>query len=366
MNASCPNLIYTLIDHAPIKSGNHKHTLLDCNKSQIIHEKFVGFDRINDVDNPFGIAVFDKFRAPDLASVRPVTFEQATDDTAMQLAKLMETSDLPIAVHWSGGIDSTVVLAGMIKNFNPALCDRVVVVMNNASYFENPYFFEQVIKPNFRYTSDHSYNWDNAIVINGDPADKLWIHANIVEIELEYKNVFDSALSTPDILIEWITKRTSKEYAHWLLEYVQQSAKKANIVLENYSDFFWWVNFALFYQGCAFTSFCRSYNGSSTHWENYNKNFFVWYNTDIYQQWSVHAQQTQEKFTGSITSYKMPAKDYIFDVDKNDWYKTYKTKSGSSKFQKTSIYPVTSIYDDGTVSHAPSLYSESNFKKFQV
>jgi hypothetical protein len=60
----------------------------------------------------------------------------------------------------------------------------------------------------------------------------------------------------------------------------------------------------------------------------------------------------------------MPAKDYIFDVDKNNWYKTYKTKSGSGKFQKTLILPVTSIYSDGTVSHAPSLYSELNLKQF--
>ena len=362
MNTSYPNLLYTLIDHAPIKSGTHTHTLLNCYKSQIIYEPFAGFDRINDGGNPFGLTVFDKFRAPVLTSVVPVTFEEATDTTAMRLAILMDNSDLPIAVHWSGGIDSTVILAGMIKNFNQSQRNRVIVIMNNASYFENPYFFEQVIKPNFRYTSDHSYNWDNAIVINGDPADKLWIHANIVEIELEYKNAFDTSLSTPDILIEWMTKRSSKEYACWLLDHVQQSAAQAKIVLENYSDFYWWFNFALFYQGCAFSSFRRAHNGSSTHWENYNKNFFVWYNTDIYQQWSVYAQQTQEKFTGSITSYKMPAKNYIFDVDKNDWYRTYKTKSGSSKFQRTLIHPVTSIYDDGTISHAPSVYSESNLK----
>jgi hypothetical protein len=364
MNTAYPNLIYTSADHATIKSDDHEYTLLECNKSKIIYEKFAGFDRINDDDNTFGLRLFDKFRAPELTSVQPITFEQATDVTAMQLAALMEKSDLPIAVHWSGGIDSTLVLAGMIKNFNLALRNQVVVVMNNASYFENPYFFEQVIKPNFRYTSDYPYTWDNAIIINGDPADKLWIHANIIEIELEYKNVFDRSMTNPGILIEWMTKRSSKEFAHWLLEYVQQSARKAQIVLENYSDFFWWINFALFYQGCAFTSFCRSYNGSSTHWKNYNKNFFVWFNTDIYQQWSVYAQRTQEKFTGSITSYKMPAKDYIFDVDKNNWYKTYKTKSGSGKFQKTLILPVTSIYSDGTVSHAPSLYSELNLKQF--
>ena len=144
---SYPNLVYTLIDHAPITNGNHAFTLLDCFESRIIYnDPFVGFDRINDVGNPFGLTLFDKFRAPELTSVPSTTFEQATDITAMRLAKLIENSDLPIAVHWSGGIDSTVILSAMIKNFNPALQDRVVVVMNNASYFENPYFFEKCIK----------------------------------------------------------------------------------------------------------------------------------------------------------------------------------------------------------------------------
>jgi len=361
-NTSSPHLFYTLIDHAPIINGNHTFTLLDCFKSRLVNEGYVGFDRINDVDNPFGLIVFDKFRAPALTSVSPITFEEATDITAMRLAALMEKSDLPIAVHWSGGIDSTVPLAGMIKNFNQALRDRVVVVMNNGSYFENPYFFEKCIKPNFRYTDDFSYNWDNAIIINGDPADKLWIHIKIVEIELEYKNSFDRSLSTPDILIEWITKRAGKEYAYWLLEHVQQSAAQAKVVLENYSDFYWWLNFAFFYHGVAFDSFRRTYNGSATQWKNYNKNFFVWYNTDEYQKWSVYAQRTQEKFIGSLVSYKMPAKKYIFDVDKNDWYKTYKTKMPSLKFQATLLHPVTSIYTNGTVSGAPSLYNVSNLK----
>jgi len=368
MNKPSPTLLFALLDHAPTAVGNHTHTLKDIRRTGITHDIFVGADRINDAGDPFGITAFEKIRAPDLASVLPITFEQATDITAMKLAALMEKSDLPIAVHWSGGIDSTAVLAGMMKNFNPVLRNRVVVVMNNTSYWDNPHFFEKIIKPNFRYTSDQTYNWDNAIIINGDPGDKLWIANKLVQMEQEHKNTFDRSLSKPDMLIEWMSNQSrhshdsNKDYAQWLLEHVQHSAKKAQVVLENYSDFYWWLQFAFVFQGAALTSFRHVYNGSSTHWENYNKNFFIWWTTDEYQKWSVYAQQTQEKFKGSVTSYKMTAKNYIFDVDKNDWYKTYKTKSDSVKWSRNLMHASTLIYSDGTISHAPSSLSELNLK----
>jgi hypothetical protein len=342
-----PNLIYASIDYAKSLSIKEPN-LLKCYESKIIYEGFAGYDRFNN-NNPFSLITFNKFLPPLQSSVTPISFSDATDSTAIMLGEHLKTNDLPLVVHWSGGIDSTVILAALVKNFNKEQLSRVIVSMNNASYFENPCFFDQIIQPNFKYldSSKLVYNWDNSIIINGDPADKLWIHANIVEIELEHKNVFDRSLSNPNILINWLARRSDDAYAKWLFNYVLETSNAAGISLENYSDFYWWINYGLFYTGCAFTSFVRSYNGSITEWENYNKNFFVWYNTPEYQKWSIYAQSTMEKFKGTITDYKMPAKEYIFEVDKNAWYKKYKTKSGSSKFNQHTI--VDAIFEDGTV-----------------
>ena len=51
-----------------------------------------------------------------------------------------------------------------------------------------------------------------------------------------------------------------------------------------------------------------------------------WFNDEDYQRWSMVNNNNGTKIKNSILSYKTVAKDYIYSVDKNDWYKTFKTK----------------------------------------
>ena len=74
------------------------------------------------------------------------TFEEATNLRIPKLEAQANTNDLPIVIFWSGGIDSTCTAAAVIKHLSPALMPRVVIQMNNGSYYENPFFFNNIIQ----------------------------------------------------------------------------------------------------------------------------------------------------------------------------------------------------------------------------
>ena len=65
-------------------------------------------------------------------------FESVTNIRAQEVENHYKNIDGPIVVFWSGGIDSTVILAAILKNFSKHLLERLVVKMTKDSYYENP------------------------------------------------------------------------------------------------------------------------------------------------------------------------------------------------------------------------------------
>ena len=51
-----------------------------------------------------------------------------------------------------------------------------------------------------------------------------------------------------------------------------------------------------------------------------------WYNDVLFQKWSMNNNNNGVKIGNSSSTYKQAARDYIFEFDKNLWYKTFKIK----------------------------------------
>ena len=84
--------------------------------------------------------------------------------------------------------------------------------------------------------------------------------------------------------------------------------------------------------------------------DEYISNFMPWFSSDAYQLWSIHNRNNNSKFDGTTRSFKMPAKEYIYDLDKNDYYKDYKTKVNSKYLKARNRYAkVSLVYNDGTI-----------------
>lgn len=286
------------------------------------------------------------------SNINNISFKDATDNRAQDVIDLCLQSDLPIVVMYSGGIDSTTVLTSVVKHFPKDLLERVVVRMTNASYVENPSFFNNVVlKNNIRHTHEKIYDYNNAIILHGDPADSLWLGGNVLNFNSIYPNSHNKTIVEAEgILLDYLTKRSNKEYAQWLFHFLQDEANEVGLQLKTISDFFWWIIFNYNYPLMCLKHASEVTNiPEGINYENYMKNFVPWFATDDYQSWSISAQYKQTKFDGTVRSYKMEAKQYIYKFDKNQWYRDYKTKVHSRYWSDTECNIIAAIYEDGEI-----------------
>jgi len=279
-----------------------------------------------------------------------ITFADATDLKTQEIIAYAETNDLPIVVLWSGGIDSTLVLAAIIKHFSKEMLDRVVIRMTNASYTENPYFFNTYIKDKLQHGSfrDELYDYTNAIILHGDPADAIWLGGNILNICAQSPGAQDLGITEgKDVLLQFLTKRSDADYSEWLYNYLIEESSAAGFELHTINDWFWWLIFNYNYGTMCIKHLSETAQPlTSDLVPLYFTNFIPWFHSDEYQIWSIQAQQAGEKFDGSIRSYKMLAKEYIYEFDKNQWYRDYKTKIHSQYITQFKAGVIDAVYED--------------------
>jgi len=318
---------------------------------RIAYEGYMIHARAGSAPNPALIHTEECNIMPPLDSRLGQSFEQVTDLRAQEIGEIVSTDDRPILVYWSGGIDSTLILSAMVRNWTRELLDRIVVIMNNASYLENPMFFEKIIKKyNLRFSEHTELDWTQAWITNGQPADPLWIQADLLEIDRWHPGCHKFSLrNNPDVLLSWLSFKTDNIHAHWLYEMMMQNIKSLDGSLLDYEDFYWWLNFNFLFSGQVYKLY--HHKKDSVYTKNlfplFSRNTIPWYRSQEYQIWSIENRSNGVKYSGSIRSYKMPAKEYIYSVDKNPWYKDYKTKLASGKIHVPNN--ILAIWDDGTV-----------------
>jgi hypothetical protein len=315
----------------------------------IYYEAFVPAPRSGTGPNPWNVGIMENHRIPTLTHLWTCTFEETTDLRAQQLSQSLKQNNKPILVFWSGGIDSTVALCGMIRNFDDELMNRVIVKMTASSYIENPTFFENHIRNKIKYNNDPVVYGDYNI-IDGAMADPLWIQRDIINMDMWRPGIIKhDAIRQPDNLISWLTNKCGKEHALWFYELVVENSISAGMELIDYEDFYWWWNFNNCYAGQHYKSieYVNIDNIERINLEQYFANVIPWFSGELYQKWSLSNRSNGVKYQGTIRSYKMPAKNYIFSVDQNPWYKDYKTKTASTGY--TYKNPILGIYSDGKI-----------------
>ncbi len=331
----------------------HIHDLFVKNHQKgIVYESVFPHPRRGLSFNPMGIKNPPGFEMPDFVEFSD-SFETVTDRRADEVAQLVSGNDLPIVVFWSGGIDSTSILASMIKNWDAALKSRLVVKMNNASYLENPWFFDKLIRGRIRYTND-PVQYSECYCISGNVADSIWVQADLLEFQSHFPDILKRNLTTePDDLLAWLGSKTDADHARWLYDLILVNGRESGIELYDYEDFYWWMNFNFYYSGQHFKLLKQMQTKHLTpvDWQNYVSHNITWFHSRDYQLWSMNNRSNGVKYDGTVRSYKMPAKQYIFDVDNNQWYRDYKTKTGSGllrpEFSSSKNQILVGLYENG-------------------
>lgn len=270
-----------------------------------------------------------------------MTFEEVTDLRCQQLMK--SCNDAPWAVQWSGGLDSTLVMAAIIKNFSPSDYSRVRVVCNHYSIYENPQFYFKYIEPNFEvinstYSNPAEDFCRDYYVITGDPGDNClysYINANghIAETVLPQGldirfDIERDVRRDPDGVIDLLSRLADKNFAKWFYNCVMENIESVDVPVITYHDFFWWIQFNYSWLGVKTLFYTRQSAVNLDATIPFDR-YVPFNDTAEYQQWAMNNNVRGQKYGKDIGEYKLATKKYIYSVDNDEYYYRFKMKTNS-------------------------------------
>jgi len=296
------------------------------------------------------MAVPEKYRGPKTFNCTN-TFSDITDKRALELEQLVQSSEKPLGIMWSGGIDSTTIITACIRNFKSL--NRLTVFMNNYSYYENSKFFYNVIKKyNLNVINIDGYTLndrDKYIITDGASADPLW-GVKLALVYLGSYPIDDSFISSKNNILEFIGRYIDPRFCNQYFDLIQNSIDEIQAPIITVHDWFSWINFNFYWVGEFIEHYSRQHCGKTIkNFSIFNKNTYNWYNTTEYQKWSFSEIGKQEKHFTNLSGYKITAKKYIHSVAKDDNALLYQTKCPSGyQYQRSIRDNNIVVFDDGT------------------
>lgn len=272
--------------------------------------------------------------------------------------------DKPWLVMWSGGIDSTVIVASILKNLSPADRANITICCNRISVYEYPEFYYKHILPNFQILDSSNISIDADLldkyyIFDGDPGDQLFVaggHSKLLYTDPDL--LHQDIRSNSTTLIKLLETMVDHEFAVWFYEVMMENINSVDIPVENIYDFFWWYSFnpqwtAINIRALASQTSSHPYTASA-----YFKNFIHWFDSLEYQHWSI-TNKIDTKWDGKINGHKLPYKQYIYDYNQDAYYYQYKIKTQSTGHTTSQyIAPWFCILDDYTRLYLDRDYDE--------
>lgn len=264
----------------------------------------------------------------------PVDTDTVFDNRARELYNISKKYKA-VYVFWSGGIDSTLILSAILKNWGNI--EKLVVVLNNFSIQEHTTFYQNFIKDKIKTVSTDlffnnciEFNHEN-LYVTGDLGDPL--------ITFDGHDVFEhlhpGILNKPwkyhaKKIIDYFAWTSSSKAANvTFLEIIKTSAE-AKMPLETVHDFLWWINFNWGYDTDLIYVLWQ-YQTLSDHVDTkrfIEENVFYWFNSVECQNWTVSLIGTDQRSKDGISKYAF--KKYIYDFDKDLEYFNHKKKEIST------------------------------------
>ena len=296
--------------------------------------------RLGTFTNPWNADSNQLFAAPTVMDVRD-SLSDLLDRRACEILSVSATKNRKIAIMWSGGIDSTCILASFIKNTNNL--DQLVVYCNDASIKENPEFYKNHVFGKmecFDVTSldvtDELFN--SYILLHGDPGDCLYGPSMPMYCELlpAQQHLF-SWRDNKNLIVDGIVRRgASSEFAVWYVNKVSANIEEVGTYnIHTIADWWWWHYFNLKWGYSILRPFYglrkdRRPTLTADLLKSYVETTF--YNTEYFQNWS---HSNLHRLCSDPSQHKIDAKRYIFELDKNEEYLTNKRKVDSMAVDAT-------------------------------
>jgi len=291
---------------------------------------------------PFDDSLIDVIgaRMPEYKPWFSESWADVTDQRALEIEKKVLAENKQLIIQWSGGIDSTVMVVAVLKNFAKSSLEHVSIACNWGSVIENPLFFYRHIKDRLSTVDINDITQKigisgDYICVGGSAADML--HTSMAPGLDQYMAISDSDKfnwswkKNPDYLIGYVEKVTKNDrFGRWYYEKTRESIEHCELPVENYFDFMWWSGFNYNWHAQLMLEWFHHHRNTGLDWNEHKERYHTWFQTTKYQQWAMSQCGKNTRFGKGIISMKAIPKSYIFDYTKDSWYCKYKTKMNSA------------------------------------
>jgi len=308
---------------------------------------------------PWPVKIKDRFKMPTYDPLFKKSWQQITDERAVDVAKLIREKNKKFSILYSGGIDSTLITVALLKNLSNEELKNINFYCNTASIIENPIFYKKYIHEKFETinSTDHliedviSKGYTVISSMSGDClcASKNWLdlQANLYyyirDLSTESKRNINNNWSKAtdpsvhysvfkDLIISHYNGKGNNNLGEQYYAKIEKNIKTSDVPVHSLYDLYWWNIFNIKYIHLSAKLYII--DNFKMSFDDIEKNMFDWYNTNDYQKWSMTNNYTGEKIDFSSATIKLCVKKYIHEFDKNDWYFYFKQKLPSNENQK--------------------------------
>lgn len=260
-------------------------------------------DRSGGTKYPFKLHIRNPWIKPKELD-RNLTLEEACSIRVKQLIKQYRA---PYNLYWSGGIDSTLLLVSFMKETDHK---DLIIYLTKSSIKENEYFFEKIIKTNFKFVFNTGATSNIGTNITGECGDTIW-----------------AALDQSFFIKEPIKQKIFRPWREWFelktkdvnfLNFAEKFVKRAGRPITSLFEARWW-----FYLLCKSQSKATILQMHVFH--DHEAPMIPFYESNDIETWAWYNLENMIEGNNWKT-YKWPAKEIIYRFDKNKEYYKFKTK----------------------------------------
>lgn len=301
--------------------------------------------------DPWPITILEKYKMPKYDPNFRKSFTDITDDRAREVIKEIRDQDSVFILSWSGGIDSTLTLAALLKNMQNKDLKNLRVYCDTSSFIENPYFYKNHIEDKIKTIDASKHRLEDIVDVKNKlistyqteclTGSVAWLdlqinfHSYLMNLSYDSKrhisNIWNKATTADvhftqfkDLLINLYSSGDNKNLGVLWYDKMLKNINSCNVPVHSLYDYFWWNMFNI---KLIPTSIKLLFKDNS---KVINEDFiFSWYLTEDYQKWSMNNNNNGEKINFYANSHKIAFKKYIFEFDRNKWYLNLKHRLAS-------------------------------------
>lgn len=283
-----------------------------------------------------------KYRWDNFDTVRPKHTDKSYIDICIEHARSIIKDHEKIAVIWSGGVDSTGVVAILVEaGMNPKNIDVIGTVSSlmEAPNFDNHFRklginYKEIPKDEYMFTSISKYT-DATAVLTGICNDQLWHIGRSTMRKDEPDNLAIIKNNWKDQLLKDYKMFSLQKYVMNDIEIFDSFLKELDMECDSYAEFSQMVNF------CTHYEFVKCFYTLQTN-DPINSKLINFYDTQEFQDWGYTNRKNNAELVflcneGKTENYKKYLKELIYKHFPDEDYYKYKIKKPSVKTYKRSV-----------------------------